>query len=186
MLLRTWLHGRQPNTAAAYAADARRFLAFAGKPLAAVTLADLQGWETGMTGSHATRTRRLAAVKSLLTFGARMGVLEHNAGVALKIQKAQSAAGERVLSQTDVTRLIAAEANPRLRALLRLLYVCGLRASELCALRWRDLSGTDRKGGEARILGKGGKLRVVVVPADLWRELAALASISTGLRCIGR
>ena len=104
-----------------------------------------------------------------------MGWLTLNPGVALKVQKPQSTKAERILTEAEVKRMIAAEIDARLRALLRLLYVCGLRASEAAALRWRDLTGTDRKGGEARVLGKGGKLRKVALPADLWRELAALA-----------
>ena len=36
-------------------------------------------------------------------------------------------------------RMLALERNPRNRALLRLLYLGGLRISELCELRVRDL-----------------------------------------------
>lgn len=177
MLVRMWLHGRQPNTALAYAADVQRFAAFCGKPLAQVTLADLQDWDaSGVALSRATRARRAASVKSLLSFALKMGYIALNPGVALKVEKASSTSAERILTRAEVARMIGAEIDARLRALLRLLYVCGLRASEACGLRWRDMAGTERKGGEARILGKGGKLRSVVVPADLWRELAALTS----------
>lgn len=176
MLVRMWLHGRQPNTALAYAADVRRFAAFCGKPLDRVTLADLQDWDAASPdASRATRARRAASVKSLLSFATKMGYLALNPGVALKVEKAQSTTAARILTQAEVARLIGAAIDDRRRALLMLLYVCGLRASEACDLRWRDMTGTDRKGGEARILGKGAKLRVVVVPPELWRELAALS-----------
>jgi integrase/recombinase XerD len=42
-------------------------------------------------------------------------------------------------------------------------------------LRWRDLAGTEKKGGVAQVLGKGAKLRKVEIAPDLWRELAALS-----------
>ncbi|KPV41569.1 hypothetical protein AN478_02295 [Thiohalorhabdus denitrificans] len=46
------------------------------------------------------------------------------------------------------------------RALLELLYSSGLRVAEAAAL---DLGGVDRTAGEARVVGKGGKTRVVPV-----------------------
>ncbi|MHB8285704.1 MAG: tyrosine-type recombinase/integrase [Caulobacteraceae bacterium] len=174
-MLRMWLHGKQPNTALAYEADARRFLAFSGKSIAETTLADLQAWDVSMSGfSQASRARRVAAVKSLLTFHVRSGLLTLNAGVAMRVEKPQSTKAERILTEQEVARMIGREDDPRRRAALRVLDVMGLRASEVVELRWRDLTGTDKKGGEARVLGKGSKARKVVVPAALWRELAAL------------
>ena len=174
-LLKLWLHGRQPATISAYERDARRFLADVGRPIAAMTLADLQGHLDGMSGvSHATRARRTAVIKSLFAFALRVGMLQVNAAAALRIEKLAETSAERVLSEVEVARLIGVETNPRNRALLRLLYLCGLRASEGAGLKWRDLTGNEKKGGEARVLGKGGKLRTVTIPADLWRELAAL------------
>ncbi len=113
-------------------------------------------------------------MRSVLNFATRYGAMPANPGAMLKVSKPRSTLAERILSEAEVARMIGAESDPRLRSLLRLLYVCGLRASEACDLRWRDMSGTDRKGGEARVLGKGGKLRKVGLPAWLWRELAAL------------
>src|SRR5690606_8319441 len=46
------------------------------------------------------------------------------------------------------------------RALLELFYSSGLRLSELCALRWRDL---DLASGLVTVLGKGSKQRSVPV-----------------------
>ncbi len=175
MLLRMWLHGKQPNTACAYEADVRLFLAFTGAPLTETTLVHLQGFDASLSSAAAsTRARRISAVRSVLNFATRYGAMPANPGAMLKVSKPRSTLAERILSEAEVARMIGAESDPRLRSLLRLLYVCGLRASEACDLRWRDLSGTDRKGGEARVLGKGGKLRKVGLPAWLWRELAAL------------
>src|SRR5690606_29481998 len=59
------------------------------------------------------------------------------------------------------------------RALLELFYSSGLRLSELCALRWRDL---DMDGGMVTVLGKGSKQRTVPVGSharaalDAWRD----------------
>ena len=56
------------------------------------------------------------------------------------------------------------------RALLELFYSSGLRLSELCALRWRDL---DLAGGLVTVLGKGSKQRSVPVGAHARAALAA-------------
>lgn len=176
LVVNMWLHGRSANTRSAYAGDVARFLSHSGKTITTTTLPDLQAWAQSMAGlADATRARRLAAVKSLLAFATRMGALQLNPGVALKIEKPSSTRGERILSQIDVSRAIAGETDVRRRLLLKLLYVGGLRASEACDASWRDMRGNERKGGHLEVLGKGGKLRRVGIPPDLWRELAALS-----------
>ena len=180
MVITTWLHGKSANTRSAYASDVERFRVFTAKRLAEVTLNDLQLFEADLVGcAPATRARRLAAVKSLFAFAQRMGAVAFNPAAALRVKKPASAIAERIMPADAVKRMIACEADPRLHALLRIYYICGLRASELEPLRWKHLTGTDKKGGELRILGKGGKQRTVGVPADLWRELATLNDVIT-------
>ncbi|NPD67281.1 tyrosine-type recombinase/integrase [Lichenicola cladoniae] len=175
MLIRMWLHGRTPNTVTAYAADANSFLQFAGRPLAEIGLADLQRWAENLSEqAPASRARRLAVVKSLLSFALKLGYLQIDPGRMLRIEKPAITSGDHLLSPADVLRMIGMEPDLRARTMLRLVYACGLRASEACGLRWRDMTGTDKKGGQANILGKGSKLRTALIPADLWRDLAAL------------
>ena len=175
MVVRAWLHGRARNTALAYEADARKLLAFAAKPIAELQLADLQAWDASMAeAAPASRARRMKAAKSLLSFAAGEGMVQVNAGAGLRVRKTASSMQERILSQAEVARLITAETDPRRHALLRLLYVCGLRASEAAGLRWRHLTGSPKKGYALEVVGKGDKLRRVAMPADLRSELAAL------------
>jgi integrase/recombinase XerD len=177
VLIRMWLHGRPANTAAAYRNDVTRFLAHAGKPLCAIGLADLAAWEESpaMAATAASsRGRRLKATKSLLAFGRRVGFLTLDVGAAFRVAKPAATAGERILTESQVNRLIGAEPDASARVLLRLLYTCGLRASEAAALCRRDLTARGKAGGEARILGKGSKLRTVGIPPGLWREIVNL------------
>ncbi len=81
--------------------------------------------------------------------------------------------GERILSEAEVQRLLALEPKPRNAALLRLAYGAGLRIAELCALTWRDVSARD-EAGQITVFGKGGRTRVVLLPASLWRAVVAL------------
>src|SRR5216683_6064564 len=87
-LVELWLHGRPPHTQRAYRADVDRFLAFVAVPLATVTLGDVQAFSDSLNGlAPSSRTRTLAAVKSLLAFGQRTGYLVLNVGAAVKLQQ---------------------------------------------------------------------------------------------------
>jgi integrase/recombinase XerD len=58
--------------------------------------------------------------------------------------------------------------------MLKLLYAGGLRVSELCGLRWRDLQARSEAEGQINVYGKGGKTRVVLLPVTIWKELVSL------------
>lgn len=69
------------------------------------------------------------------------------------------------LSQPDMAKLVAAPAGDtplekRDRALLELLYACGLRIAEACTVRLENL---DEEGAVIRVTGKGNKTRLIPV-----------------------
>src|SRR5690606_2243269 len=70
----------------------------------------------------------------------------------------------QVLDPDEARTLVEVPAEAPLglrdRAMLELFYSSGLRLSELCALRWRDLHLDD---GLVNVLGKGGRERIVPV-----------------------
>ena len=41
-------------------------------------------------------------------------------------------------------------------------------------MAWRDLTARDDEGGQITVFGKGGKTRVVLLPASVWRALVQL------------
>lgn len=178
-LIGLWLEGRSPHTQRAYTREAQRFLAFVQKPLATVTLTDLYDFEHGLEGSAATRTRAMAAVKSLLSFGQRVGYLSFNVGAAVRLRSGQNRLAERIVGEPDVHRLLALETNSRNHALLRFLYVSGLRVSEVAALTWANMVAAD-EGGYANVHGKGDKTRVVRIPPGPWAEVSALRANGAG------
>lgn len=173
-LVALWLHGRPERTREAYSADIADFRAFRCKPFTVVTLADLQAYAD--TLSHlapASQSRKLSAIKSLLTFGWRTGCLPVNVGAALRLPTVKATLAERILSVEEVQRLMQCITDRRDQLLVKLLYIGGLRASEACGLSWRDLSPKG-EGGILTLQGKGGKTRAVLLPAGLWRELKPL------------
>jgi site-specific recombinase XerD len=173
-LIELWLYGRPLHTQRAYASDIARFLGRAGKPLLAVTLADIQGFADSLSAlAPASRYRTLSAVKSLLAFGHRVGYLPFDAGRALRLPPIRDRLAERILPEADVHRILSLEPNQRNRALLMLLYASGVRVSEACGLCWRDVRAN---GGAAQItvFGKGGKTRAIQLPASVAALLAKL------------
>jgi integrase/recombinase XerD len=175
-LIEQWLDGLSPQTQQYYRATAEKFLAFVRKPLVEVTLADVQAFNKligRQTKAASTAARNLSVVKSLLNFGHALGVLPLNAAALVKSPRPKQALSERILSEQDVRAMIAAEPNPRNRTMLGLLYTAGLRVSELCALKWKDLRARG-ECGQVTVCGKGNKTRVVLLPPDIWQELMEL------------
>ncbi|NER27621.1 MAG: tyrosine-type recombinase/integrase [Symploca sp. SIO1C4] len=169
-----WLFGRSPHTIAVYRRFAKRFLHCINKPLHLVTLADIQGWQQTLTKmAPASQRVACAAVKSLLKFAHEIGVLEMNIGVLIRAPKVKDELTERILTEAEVAALMAQETNKRNFIILRLLYLAGLRVSELCALKWKD---TVPRGemGQITVFGKGGKTRTILLPASLWQQLLSL------------
>ncbi len=172
-LIELWLHGRNTATIDAYSRDLAGFLRFVAKPIRVITIGDVQDWLDQLQGSPATRARRLAAVKSLLTFATTIRYVPFNVGAAVRSPPVTQILADRILSEEDVIRLIALERNPRNHALIRLLYLAGLRVSEACGLRWRDCQPR-KPAGQISVVGKRSKVRAVMLPPAIWRELIAL------------
>jgi len=173
-MLRLWLNGKAAHTQRAYAADVNAFLAHIGRPLRTATVGDVQAYAATVVHlAPVSRARKLGSVKSLLSFAHRLGYVAFNVGAPVRLPAVKETLAERIISEGDVHRLLALEANPRNHALLRLLYVAGLRISEACNLRWRDLAARD-EAGQITIMDKGGKTGAILLPTSVWRELALL------------
>jgi integrase/recombinase XerD len=173
-LVEMWLFGRSPRTIDVYRRYAHRFLSYVNKPLHLVTLADMQGWQKTLEGM-APNSQRIAitAVKSFLKFAQNTGVLEVNLGVLMRAPKGKDALTERLLTEAEVVAMIAGETDLRNYLILRLLYLAGLRVSELCQLCWKDTVSRGETG-QITVQGKGGKVRTILLPPTLWEQLQQL------------
>jgi integrase/recombinase XerD len=118
--------------------------------------------------------RWLVAVKGFYTFLAAEGILPENPAARLEAPRLWRTL-PKVLDGSDVERLIEApdRTDPRGRrdaAMLEVLYATGLRVSELCGLRLRDLH---LDAGYLRCMGKGSKERVVPMGGEANAALQA-------------
>jgi integrase/recombinase XerD len=180
-LVGMWLHGRSEHTVRAYRRATDAFRAFVGgKPLRTVTLGDLQGFADSLTGAASSRGQSVAAVKSLLSFAAKLGAVPFNVGAALRKPKGREGLADRILGESDVARMLALSSG-RDHALVRVAYAGGFRVSELVGMRWADVADARDGGAFLTVLGKGGKTRTVRVSsatAKVLRELRADAPAS--------
>ncbi len=181
-LMALWLQAqRSAHTRRAYRRDLDQFLAAADyPPLRAITVADLQAWQAALRGRWAPTTvnRKLAAVKSLLSFAHTTGYLPFNVGGVLRALPVPNRLAERILSERDVLNLLHAAGGQRQatrnRALLLTLYYTGARIAELCALQWRDVGDLQGLMPALALQGKGGITRHVALPRRAAQALAAL------------
>jgi len=112
-------------------------------------------------------SRSFSAIRSFFKFLAREGLIENNLAQRVPLPK-----GEKKLpvslSLLQITQLLQAPgeqdfAAKRDTAILEMLYSTGLRVSELTNLQLRDIDFSNAsEGGTIRIIGKGGKERLVV------------------------
>lgn len=145
--------------------DTERFLAKRSRTLASAVADDFRAYlqsQTRKGQSTKTVARRTAAIRVYLKFRQTEG---HDTAPIL--QQLERPKPERhlplVLSRAQVNQLLAApkEKSPffaRDVAILELLYASGLRATELCELKLRDVN---LQVGCVRVLGKGRKERIV-------------------------
>jgi integrase/recombinase XerD len=189
-LVESWLGTFDPiaskRTLILYRRVSRAFLQWLstrGLHLSSLTTDDLAAWRDQLVGAPATRSNRLAVVKSLLGYAHMTGYSPFNVGRAIRGPKVDTDADFRSLTEVDVGLMIRAAENtlraertrsrPRPRyvqaALTRLfltqfLYYSACRVSEAVTVTWADLAARPDGDYQLSILGKGSKRRKFPMP----------------------
>jgi integrase/recombinase XerD len=150
-LVYLWLGDKSKTTIASYSSIVTGFFDFINKPLAQVAIKDLQLWHRRLqlTDKPSTVANKIRAIKSLFSFCVSVGYLEVNVGSYIKCPKVKEKLAQRILSEEDCLKLISAAKSERNRALLCMMYGCGLRVSEVCSLTWSDLQ-PQKEGGKCK------------------------------------
>lgn len=111
--------------------------------------------------TKATAARKLASLRTFFRYLCREGVLAKNPARALQSPRLERRIPPH-LEEAEVARLLdvpgESPACLRARAILELLYATGLRCAELVGL---DIEEVDIDARMVRVVGKGGKERVV-------------------------
>lgn len=161
------------RTLESYAADLRGFRAYLEEstlPLDAKKheLMILRGFLASLFGRYAPSSvaRKVSALRSFYRFLRRRGHIDKDPASLLQTPKVPTGL-PRFLTVEDAFRVVEAPKKDlgrstslrlRDRALLELLYGSGIRVSELASL---TLGRLDLDRGEARVVGKGNKERIV-------------------------
>ncbi|MTD43022.1 site-specific tyrosine recombinase XerD [Conexibacter sp. W3-3-2] len=167
--------GLSRNTLEAYRSDLLQLGAYLGRIGVGVLQAEhqhlsgfLHDLATGSEGrppvAPATIQRKAACLRSFYRHLRRENLLQSDPTAELRAPK-KSQKLPQVLSRDEITQLLAAPRGStpgalRDRALLELMYACGLRASEAVGLEVRDV---DLDAGVLRARGKGNKERLVPI-----------------------
>ena len=194
-----WLtHERRASvlTVQAYGRDIGYFIEFltkhlGGEPdlaaLGGLRVTDFRAWlaqQAGLGRGAATRATHLAAVRSFYKWAARIHGI-NNAQIAIvkgpRIRRPLPralTAGQAKEITTEIGEMHdEARLQARDTALFCLLYGAGLRIAEAIALDVRDVP---RAGGALRVMGKGGKARIVPLLRVVREAVGALLAVHPG------
>ena len=170
MIVAMQMHGFAPGTRDCYLSAVRDLAKYTRRSPDTLTGADLKRYF-----EHLVVERRLAPATVRVSYhGIRFLYREVLAWLAVDLEVALPKRPQRIpelLTRAEVCAILDACDDPRYRAMLTVCYGCGLRLSEVVALRVSDIDG------ERRLLridqGKGAKDRLVPLSPTLLDALRA-------------
>lgn len=186
--------GASPHTVRAYDSDLSQFIGFLpvhnGKAAAdqAPSDCDLSAIRSFMAELYRTRrsrktaARKLASIRAFVRYLRREALIDGDPGALVPSPRLEEKLPAH-LEIDEMARLLEApdDGTPlgrRDRAMLELMYASGLRLSELVGL---DLDHVNLSGRMVRVLGKGGKERVVPFNTSAERAIRAYLQDRPGL-----
>lgn len=156
--------GYSPNTLEAYERDILEFLNFYEQrkvKLYRISRRDVSqylGELRGRQNATSSILRKVSSIKGFYDWLQMKGILRENPLALLELPKRRKIL-PKVLSVGEVSRLLSSEQiSLQDKVIVELLYACGLRVSELVSLQVKSI---DMGGGYLRVLGKGGKERLI-------------------------
>ncbi len=172
--------GLAVNTIQAYARDMAKLAAFAGAQrkgigdLGRTDLVDFLStlYRKGLDSRSVAR--HLVTIRHFFRFALTEGFIEDDPAATIESPKFRQHLPD-FLSVDEVNRLLeqpdtSTPAGLRDRAMIELMYSCGLRVSELCSLRVANL---EMDAGCLRCIGKGNKERLVPVGREALKRARA-------------
>ena len=170
------------NTVASYSSDVQRFLANYGGALENLSPADIEEYISSRADvEKRSQARALSSLRSFCRWLVLEGLLKDNPCDKVDSPKLGTYLPE-VLSEEEVVAVLDAVGDRtwqdlRDRAILEVLYGCGLRVSEAASLK---ISGIYFEDGFVRIVGKGNKERIVPLGEVAAEAVAAYLEVRPG------
>lgn len=125
--------------------------------------------------SASTRNLHRNCLSSLFQYLENVNYIEKSPVKVVKQEKQAETFQYKVLTYEQVKRLVMKAKNPRDRLIFQVLYMTGLRVSELTQIKIKDFAVSSQKrnskGAFLSVLGKGHKVRTVLTGTSLWSDL---------------
>jgi integrase/recombinase XerD len=162
-----WLEkGLSQHTLKSYSIDLTQFVRWCNKELLAVERQDVLSYLSHRVANKynpRSTSRFLSACRQFYRYCVRERLLEADPTRLIESPKIGRAL-PKTITEADVDKLLATPADDPLggrdRAMLELLYACGLRISELISV---EMSDVNLQMGVIRVIGKGNKERMVPI-----------------------
>lgn len=155
--------GMSPNTVASYCSDVEDFLSKGNDPLS-VTQDDIVSYLSSRNISKRSQARLLSSLRSLFGYIVMENLRKDNPTDGIDTPKIGRYL-PNVLSIEEVEAIIGSVdtgswSGKRDRAILEVLYGCGLRVGEVTTIKISDIYADQRF---VRVIGKGNKQRIVPI-----------------------
>jgi site-specific recombinase XerD len=166
-----------PDTQSMYRRSLSKFIRFLGdRSVVSVTHWDIREFIAHVSEGGASLDatyRHLSVIRLFYDFLNLGGLVSYVAARLVKLRRPRKNAGP-FLSESQVERLLAATQTQRERAVVEFFYGTGCRLSEVTHLKVEDIDLTART---ARVLGKFGKVRVVLLTKGAVEALQAYIGV---------
>ncbi|MEG1648775.1 MAG: tyrosine-type recombinase/integrase, partial [Rikenellaceae bacterium] len=177
------------NSIEAYLRDITGFLDHTDKKMERITLADIENYIAHLYDEGLNKSSQARIISGVRSFFNYLYLYDKITKLPTELVELPKI-GRRIpdyLSYEEVEKIInsfdlSAPLSHRNRAIIEVLYGCGLRVSELTELKTTDLFFND---GYIRVVGKGDKERLVPIgnqamkAVDLYRQVRRASTIDT-------
>ncbi|MBX9688787.1 MAG: site-specific integrase, partial [Candidatus Obscuribacterales bacterium] len=154
--------GLSANTGAAYESDIRAFIKWLGKESSSMNRSNLTRYLQHLKSSglaSSTIARKLATLRAWFDWQKSNRITQNDPTEGIMNPKSARHL-PKVLSNSEISSMVAAAGTARERLIVELLYGAGLRVSELISLTHNDINLSH---GYIRCTGKGSKERIVPI-----------------------
>lgn len=176
-LILSWLMDKPSKlTQKQYNVNIRQFINYIGCPLVEVKYEDMQGYVRMLElkgYQKSTITTKLTSIKSLFSFGYKLGYLPHNVASLVKFKADEVKLSDKLINHHDIKLMCHNTYYFRDKLIIKMLYSLGLRISELINIKWSDFF-SDGDFINLAVTGKGNKSRTLLITNSLYSELLKL------------
>lgn len=174
-LVEEWLALHHGRTRKSYENTINQFGTAVKLTLPQIKSQHVRNWLDSLDCAETTKQKHLAILKAFFNYVMTLDAAPIKSSPIpkqFKVAVPKETLVERILTVEEVKALIEHEQNLRNHLILKTLYQTGVRVSELCGLRWSDLTPRPEiETVQLTVYGKRGKTRHITLKKELAIEL---------------